>query len=159
MEDAERARLEGELTRRIPRSLVALDEAQELLGDDAGDAREALEDFCLLGRNYGLSLLMATQRPMASAISSKVKSQVDFHLIHRLLTQDDIDMVWGNLLAVYPREVRDGSHDLNFAQLLRSLERGQVVIAASHAQAQERINRVIVGQVRPRITVHGGEVD
>lgn len=159
MEDAERVRLEGELARRIPRSLVALDEAQELLGDDAGDAREALEDFCLLGRNYGLSLLMATQRPMASAISSKVRSQVDFYLIHRLLTQDDIDTVWGNLLAVYPREVRDGNHELTFAQLLRSLERGQVVISASHAQADERINRVIIGQVRPRITVHGGEVD
>ena len=82
-----RTQLAAELHRRIPGSVLALDEAQELLGDDGGEAREALEDFCLLGRNYGLSLVMATQRPMASAISSKVRSQIDLYLIHRLLTR------------------------------------------------------------------------
>jgi hypothetical protein len=159
LEDAERARLETELQRRIPRSVLALDEAQELLGDDGGEAREALEDFCLLGRNYGLSLVMATQRPTASAISSKVRSQVDLYLIHRLLTQEDIDIAWTNLLAVYPRDVRDGARELDFSQLVRSLDRGQVVVSASHAVAQERVNRIFIGRVRPRITVHGGEVE
>src|SRR5690606_11667485 len=69
LDEATRARLEDELHARIPRSILALDEAQELLGDEGAEAREALEDFCLLGRNYGLSLLLATQRPTASAIS------------------------------------------------------------------------------------------
>jgi DNA helicase HerA-like ATPase len=158
MEDATRARLTAELARRAPRSILALDEAQELLGDDAGEAREALENFCLLGRNYGLSLLMATQRPTASAISSKVRSQVDLYLIHRLLTQEDIEISRANLLAVYPREVMDGSRQLDFAQLVRSLDRGQVIISASHAAAQDPVNRILIAHVRPRITVHGGEV-
>ena len=35
----------------------------------------------------GLSLIMATQRPTASAVSSKVRSQVDLYFIHRLLTR------------------------------------------------------------------------
>jgi hypothetical protein len=154
-----RHRLEEELRRRIPRSVLALDEAQELLGDDGGEAREALEDFCLLGRNYGLSLVMATQRPTASAISSKVRSQVDLYLIHRLLTQEDIDISYANLLAVYPREVMDGSRALDFSQLVRSLDRGQVIVSASHAQAGEKVNRVVLASIRPRITVHGGEVE
>ncbi len=156
--DAERTRLQNELQSRIPRSVLALDEAQELLGDDGGEARQALEDFCLLGRNYGLSLVMATQRPMASAISSKIRSQVDLYLIHRLLTQEDIDIARANLLAVYPRDVRDGAAELDFSLLVRSLERGQVVVSASHARAQDRVNRILIARVRPRITVHGGEV-
>jgi hypothetical protein len=159
LDDATRRRLESELQRRIPRSVLALDEAQELLGDEGGEAREALEDFCLLGRNYGLSLILATQRPLASAISSKVRSQVDLYLIHRLLTQEDIDVSWSNLLAVYPKEVMDGSRELDFAELVRSLDRGQVIVSASHAEAAEPVNRIIVAQVRPRITVHGGEVE
>jgi hypothetical protein len=95
---------------------------------------------------------------MASAISSKVRSQVDLYLIHRLLTQEDIDISHANLLAVYPEEIMDGSRELDFSQLVRSLDRGQLIVSASNARAAEQINRIIVAQVRPRITVHGGEV-
>ena len=153
----ERARLELELGKHAPRSVVAIDEAQELLGDDGAEAREALEDFCLLGRNYGLSLLLATQRPTTGAISAKVRSQADFQLIHRLLTQDDIDLVRSNLLAVVPDEVRLGTRVLNFSELVRSLERGQAIVSASHAFARDTISRIIIASIRPRVTVHGGE--
>jgi hypothetical protein len=159
LSDEDRGRLEAQLQQRIPRSILALDEAQELLGEEGGEAREALEDFCLLGRNYGLSLIMATQRPTATAVSSKVRSQVDLYMIHRLLTQDDIEIVWKNLLAIYPKEVRDGSREVDFAELVRALERGQMIVSASHARAREPLNRIIVGKVRPRISVHGGEVE
>jgi hypothetical protein len=155
----ERTRLEVELSNRIPRSVLALDEAQELLGDEGGEARSALEDFCLLGRNYGLSLMLATQRPVANAISARVRSQVDMYIIHRLLTQDDIAMCQANLLSLLPREITDGMLELDFSNLLRSLDRGQAVITASYAMAQEEVKRIIVAKIRPRITVHGGEVE
>jgi hypothetical protein len=155
---AMRQRLEAELANRVPRSILALDEAQELLGDEGGEARQALENFCLLGRNYGLSLVLATQRPLATAISTKVRSQVDLQIIHRLLTHDDISVSELNLLALYPREVTDGHRDLDFPQLVRSLDRGQAIISASHARAREILDRIFVAQIRPRITVHGGEV-
>jgi hypothetical protein len=158
LDESTRTRLESELATRIPRSILAIDEAQELLGDEGGEAREALEDFCLLGRNYGLSLLLATQRPTTAAISAKVRSQVDLYFIHRLLTQDDIDTCYSNLLAVFPREVRDGDRELSFSELVRSLSPGQAVIAASHAQAEVRVTRVVIARIRPRVTVHGGEV-
>jgi hypothetical protein len=158
LDSSTRMRLEEELSRRIPRSVLALDEAQELLGEEGGEARAALENFCLLGRNYGLSLLLATQRPTATAISAKVRSQVDLYLIHRLLTQEDIDVSKANLLAVYPKEVLDGTRGLDFSQLVRSLMRGQAIVSASHAVAHEPVNRIFIAHVRPRITVHGGEV-
>ena len=161
----DRAALEGELRDRIPRSLLALDEAQELLGDGGGEARAAIEDFCLLGRNYGLSLVIATQRPTAGAISTKVRSQADVQLIHRLLTQDDIELSRQNLLGAYPDEVRDGVRALQFEDLLRGLDRGQLVVSTSNAGSvggrrdAERVNRIMIANVRPRMTVHGGEVE
>jgi hypothetical protein len=48
---SERERLVEALKQRIPKTVLAIDEAQELLGDEGGEARQALEDFCLLGRN------------------------------------------------------------------------------------------------------------
>lgn len=154
----DRQNIEQELSGRVPASILAIDEAQELLGEDGGEAREALEAFCLQGRNYGLSMLLATQRPMAAAISSKVRAQVDVWLIHKLLTQEDIAVTESNLLAVLPKDIRDSDRTLNFAQLVRTLDRGQVIVSASNMWADGPINRIVVGKVRPRITVHGGEV-
>ena len=158
LDQSTRERLEAEVSKRVPKSILAIDEAQELLGDEGGEARRALEDFCLLGRNYGLSLLMATQRPTTGAISAKVRSQVDLYIVHRLLTQDDIDTCYANLLATFPEEVRAGNRDLTFSQLVRTLDPGQAIVVASHAEADERITRIAIAQIRPRVTVHGGEV-
>lgn len=158
LDEETRRQLTAELAKRVPRTILAIDEAQELLGDDGGEARSALEEFCLQGRNYGLSLLLATQRPSIGAISAKVRSQVDLYFIHRLLTQDDISTCHSNLLALYPEEVRDGDRELDFPELVRSLEPGQGIVAASHAQAEERVSRIVIVRIRPRVTVHGGEV-
>ncbi len=154
----ERESLEQRLTSLAPKTILAIDEAQELLGEDAGEAREALEDFCLLGRNYGLSLLLATQRPTAGAISSKVRAQVDTYLIHRLLTQDDIEITHKNLISHLPDEIRLGNHQLDFSKLLRSLETGQCVITSDRIVAKDGRSRTFVMDVRPRTRVHGGEV-
>ncbi|SRR6266851_332603 len=159
---AERERLLQALKQRIPKTVLAIDEAQELLGDEGGEARQALEDFCLLGRNYGLSLILATQRPTTGAISPKVRSQVDTCFVHRLLTQDDIELTYKNLLAAYPREVRAGDRSLQYADLVRSLEIGQAVVTSSSmtkGNGQSVPSRLVVLNVRPRVTVHGGEVD
>jgi uncharacterized protein len=158
----ERRRLTEALGSRIPKTVLAIDEAQELLGDEGGEARQALEDFCLLGRNYGLSLILATQRPTTGAISPKVRSQVDTCFVHRLLTQDDIENTYKNLLSAYPREVRVGDRSLQYQDLVRSLEIGQAVVTSStmtSENGQPVPSRLVVLNVRPRVTVHGGEVD
>jgi hypothetical protein len=159
---AERKRLQDALQHRIPKTVLAIDEAQELLGDEGGEARQALEDFCLLGRNYGLSLILATQRPTTGAISPKVRSQVDTCFVHRLLTQDDIDNTYKNLLSAYPREVRAGDRSLQYPDLVRSLEVGQAIVTSStmtNGGGNPIPSRLVVVNVRPRVTVHGGEVD
>jgi hypothetical protein len=160
--DTQRRELLDALQQRIPKTVLAIDEAQELLGDEGGEARQALEDFCLLGRNYGLSLILATQRPTTGAISPKVRSQVDTCFVHRLLTQDDIDNTYKNLLSAYPREVRAGDRSLQYADLVRSLEIGQAIVTSSsmtNGSGTPVPSRLVVVNVRPRVTVHGGEVD
>ena len=160
--DDVRVQLTEVLHRSIPKTVLAIDEAQELLGDEGGEARQALEDFCLLGRNYGLSLILATQRPTTGAISAKVRSQVDTCFIHRLLTQDDIDNTYKNLLCAYPREVRTGDRILQYADLVRSLEVGQCIVTSSSMTNALGVSipaRLVVLNIRPRVTVHGGEVD
>lgn len=155
---ADRTQLEIRLAALAPKSVLAIDEAQELLGEDGGEAREALEDFCLLGRNYGLSLMLATQRPTAGAISTKVRAQVDTYFIHRLLTQEDIEISHKNLISHLPDEIRLGNHQLDFGKLLRSLETGQCVVTSDRITSKDGRSRTFAMDVRPRTRVHGGEV-
>jgi hypothetical protein len=155
------ADLEHHLASLVPKTILAIDEAQELLGEEGGEARSALEEFCLQGRNYGLSLILATQRPTTAAISAKVRSQADTYFIHRLLTEDDIGIVQKNLLSVMPAEIRDGDRPLPFSELIRSLQEGQCLVTSSNIRAgnQQGAGRSFLMNVRPRVCVHGGEVE
>jgi DNA helicase HerA-like ATPase len=155
---AQREELERKLASLVPKMILALDEAQELLGDEGGEARKALEDFCLLGRNYGLSLILATQRPTVGAISAKVRAQVDTYFIHRLLTQEDIELTENNLISQMPDDIRLGHDTLNYSRLLRSLDTGQCLITSDRIFSKDNRARSFITEVRPRTRVHGGEV-
>jgi hypothetical protein len=158
LESGEREDLASRLSCLVPKTILAVDEAQELLGDDGGEAREALEDFCLLGRNFGLSLILATQRPTVGAISAKVRAQVDTYFIHRLLTQEDIDVTQRNLISQTPDEVRLGHSALDYSRLLRSLDTGQCLVTSDRISSKDGRARSFIADVRPRTRVHGGEV-
>lgn len=155
--DTEKAALQAELAKHIPRTVVALDEAQELLGDRGGREKEALEDFCLIGRNFGLSMILATQRPETSAISSKVRDQAGTWFIHQLGSQANISVVAENLVAGLPKSIRDGTSDLDFAGVIRRLDTGQALVASKKMTTSQGISRAFVMDVRPRVRVHGGE--
>src|SRR5262249_3997383 len=69
LSENEKRTLQGAVDQYISRSILVLDEAQILLpAEGSSSARKALESFVLEGRNYGLSLWLATQRP-SGAIS------------------------------------------------------------------------------------------
>jgi hypothetical protein len=155
-EDQKRA-LKDEMAKHIPRTVVALDEAQELLGDKGGREREALEDYCLIGRNFGLSMILATQRPETSAISSKVRDQAGTWFIHQLGSQANIDVVVKNLVADVPTKISDGKRELDLASLIRRLDTGQALVASKKMHNAQGLSRAIVMDVRPRVRVHGGE--
>lgn len=157
--EKEREQLEMRLATLIPRTVLALDEAQELIGDEGYEARQALEDFCLLGRNYGLSMVMATQRPTVAAISAKVRAQVDTTMVHSLMTQQDIDMTWRDMQSAWPESIKLRDRDLTYSSLIRSLGVGQAVVSSSHIRLEQEgvLPRSFVMNVRPRVCVHGGE--
>jgi hypothetical protein len=159
IQEEEQHRLEARLGQLIPRTILAIDEAQELVGDEGHEARQAMEDFCLLGRNYGLSMVLATQRPGIGAISSKLRAQVGTTIIHRLMTQDDIDTAWRNMQSAWPESVKLRDRSLEFAPLIRSLDVGQAVVCSSHMRAEREgaPMRSFIMNVRPRVRVHGGE--
>ena len=157
--EAERQTLETRLGELIPRSVLAIDEAQELVGDEGFEARRALEDFCLLGRNYGLSMVLATQRPSVGAISAKVRAQVDTTIVHQLMTQADIETTRQDMQSVWPSSVKLRDRALDYPTLIRSLDVGQAVVCSSHIRfdRESTLGRSFIMNVRPRVRVHGGE--
>src|SRR5262249_10570471 len=73
----------------MPRTILAIDEAQMILpSSGGGPARAAVESYILEGRNFGLSIWMATQIPRG-AISQKAIKQLDTLIVHRLSNADD----------------------------------------------------------------------
>jgi uncharacterized protein len=157
--DTDRKKLEERLSQLIPRTVLAIDEAQELVGEEGQEARRALEDFCLLGRNYGLSMVLATQRPGIGAISPKLRAQVGTTIIHRLMTEDDIETTRRNMQSAWPESVKLRDRTLEYPALIRSLEVGQAVVCSSHMRSERESAplRSFIMNVRPRVRVHGGE--
>ena len=149
----DRALLEQELARHVPRTILAIDEAQILMpARQSSMARQALDSFVLEGRNYGLSLWLATQRPKG-AISDAAASQIDTFIVHRLSVAEDITAVCGLLQNAQPDKIRLNGRDLQLPDLVRSLDVGQALFSSATSTA----SRFVVGEVRPRNVAHGGE--
>lgn len=148
-----RAELELQATQGIPRTVVALDEAQNFLAPDSkGPARDLFIRLVKEGRNLGLSTIVATQQP--SAMDQRVLSQVETFIAHQLVTEADIRAVRQNLKASLPEAIAFGSRTMEFADLMRELGPGQCLVSASDVSAKPP--RTFLTLVRPRATVHGG---
>lgn len=153
LDDRTKAELEGELNGHVPRTILAIDEAQILMPSKGASAtRKEIDAYVLEGRNYGLSLWMATQRPKG-AISGAAISQIDTFIVHRLSVKEDIDAVCGLLQNAVPDKVRLHGRVLDLPGLIRSLDVGQAVFSSSVSSA----SRLVVGTIRPRMVAHGGE--
>ena len=151
-EDVRRA-LQTQLSKHVPRTILAIDEAQILMPARGYTmARQALDSYVLEGRNYGLSLWLATQRPKG-AISDAAASQIDTFIVHRLSVAEDITAVCGLLQNAQPEKIRLGGREIELADLIRSLDVGQAIFSSSNSNAA----RLVVANVRPRMVAHGGE--
>ncbi len=145
----ERARLETALAEAVPPTWLALDEAQNILpAEKRTAAGEMLIRFVREGRNYGLSFMVATQQP--TALDSRLLAQVDTLIAHKLTVQGDIEYVRRNLKSNLPQAVTHAGRQLEFAELLRSLDVGQALVSNTEA------DRGILVDIRPRVSVHGG---
>lgn len=145
--------LTAELDHHVPRTVLAIDEAQILMpARGASTARKTLDSFVLEGRNYGLSLWLATQRPKG-AVSDAAASQIDTFIVHRLSAAEDVAAVCALLQNAQPEKVRAGGRDLAMTDLVRSLDVGQALFSSASSDA----SRLVIGELRPRNVAHGGE--
>jgi hypothetical protein len=145
----ERAEIEKVLASAVPPTWVALDEAQNVLPSERRTtAGEMLIRFVREGRNYGLSFMVATQQP--TALDDRLLAQVDTLIAHKLTVQGDIEYVRRNLKSNLPQEITYSNRDLEFAEVLRSLDIGQALISNTEAE------RAYLVDIRPRVSVHGG---
>jgi hypothetical protein len=137
----------------MPRTILAIDEAQMILpASGGGHARSAIESYVLEGRNFGLSIWMATQRPRG-AISDRAKSQIDTLIVHKLSTAEDLDAVAGLLQSAQPSTIKVNDALVDMAELTRSLDVGMAIVSSGSGN----VNRAFVAEMRPRVLAHGGK--
>jgi DNA helicase HerA-like ATPase len=131
------------------RAWCIIDEAHVICpaGYESSATRSVIE-YVKRGRDAGLSLVLATQQP--SAIDTRVLSQVDLTLVHRLTFDGDISAALARIPASLPDTFMFGTSEKDPRVLVRLLESGEAIIGDSQA------DRAFLGVVRPRVTAHGG---
>jgi hypothetical protein len=136
----------------VPRTILAIDEAQMILpATGGGHARAAVESYVLEGRNFGLSMWLATQRPRG-AISERAVSQLDTLIVHRLSTGDDVAAVIQLMQSKEPNPIKVNDRLADLTELIRSLDVGMALISADKSNT----GRAFVIEMRPRVVAHGG---
>jgi hypothetical protein len=122
---------------------LAVDEAQVFIPRDQDTlSKEVLiAEWMRQGRQPGLSLILATQRP--SALEPEVLSHSDVIVCHRLTAQEDIDML-GLIRPTYMRG--------DIAESIKKMgnEKGVALLVDDTSES------VHVIKVRPRMSRHGG---
>ena len=129
----------------VPVTWLMIDEAH-ILVPGAGRktaATDALIEYVRQGRQPGCSIVLATQQP--SAIDSRILSQVDIVVCHKLVYEDDIKAV----LRRMPSEVPERFQEDRF---IKNLPIGMAIIG----DKQEETSRCFLASIRPRISQHEG---
>ncbi len=148
----ERTQLELAVSQRIPRTWVLMDEAHVLAGASEGSvAREALVKYAKEGRNFGLSLAVATQQP--SALDSRLMSQVETMICHQLTASRDLTIATDNMKSPAPTAIKVDGENADIRRILQRLGQGEAVFSCGNAPS---LSRACIVAVRPRISAHGG---
>ena len=128
-----------------------IDEAHLICPSDSHTAaKPILIDYVKRGRDAGLSLVLATQQP--SAVDSRVVSQVDLLIAHRLVVDADISAALARVPADFPKSVLFGTSQVSDRlALIRALETGEAWVADAET------SRAFLVAMRPRVSAHGGD--
>jgi uncharacterized protein len=129
----------------VPPTWLFIDEAHTLIpgGNSKTPASKAIVEFVKQGRRPGLSLVFATQQP--SAIDSRVLSQLDVIMAHKLVFDDDVKAIQKRTPAIIPTPYKKP----NFIKTLP-------VGTALTGDRQETTARAFVMNIRPRMSQHEG---
>ena len=149
----ERTELVDTLPKMAPKTFIIMDEAHSFLGPGSRRCtRDVFTQIAKEGRNYGVSLAVATQQP--SAIDRGVLSQVELFISHQLVTESDIRSVIDNMKSPLPESIMFGSQSQDTSAAFRSIGPGYCIISAS--DMSENPKRALFACIRPRSSVHGG---
>lgn len=129
----------------IPPTWLFIDEAHTLMpsGSSKTAASEPLIEYVKQGRRPGCSLVFATQQP--SAIDTKVLSQLDIMMSHKLIFDEDINKVRKRMPTKTPKEY----NEVNF---FKNLPVGVALVG----DRAEKTSRAFPIKVRPRLSQHEG---
>lgn len=129
----------------VPVTWLMIDEAHILVPGSGRKtaATDALIEYVRQGRQPGCSIVLATQQP--SAIDSRILSQVDIVICHKLVYEDDIKAV----LRRMPSEVPERFQEDRF---IKNLPIGMAIVG----DKQEETSRCFLASIRPRISLHEG---
>ncbi|MDX6404015.1 MAG: hypothetical protein QOH70_1470 [Blastocatellia bacterium] len=130
---------------------VLIDEAHLICpADSQTAAKPTLIEFVKRGRDAGLSLVLATQQP--SAVDSRVVSQVDLLIAHRLVVDSDIAAAISRLPARFPSSVTVGTERITEpGSLVRILDTREAWVGDAES------GRAFLIAMRPRVSAHGGD--
>ena len=127
----------------IPMVWLVIDEAQLFLPND----KQLLSKDILInswmrqGRQPGLSLIMATQRP--SALEPEVLSHSDIIICHRLTTQEDIDALSKIRPTYMHGDIKESIQKIGD-------EKGAALFIDDNSES------IHIVKIRPRMSWHGG---
>jgi DNA helicase HerA-like ATPase len=129
----------------IPPTWLFIDEAHTLIpgGNQKTPASSALVEYVKQGRRPGCSLVFATQQP--SAIDSRVLSQLDVIMAHKLVFDDDIKAIYKRTPTIVPGAYKRP----NFIKTM------PVGIALT-GDRSETTSRAFIMSIRPRMSQHEG---
>jgi uncharacterized protein len=148
----ERHSIEEFVTSGLPRTWVLMDEAHVLVGSGQSSvASAAIVKYAKEGRNYGLSLAVATQQP--SALDQSLLSQVETVISHQLTAPQDAAVAAKGMRSPAPTQIQIDGENADVDGILRRLSQGDALFSCGNAPS---LQRSCVISVRPRITAHGG---
>lgn len=129
----------------IPPTWLFIDEAHTLIpgGNQKTPASSALVEYVKQGRRPGCSLVFATQQP--SAIDSRVLSQLDVIMAHKLVFDDDIKAIYKRTPTIVPGAYKR-------ANFIKTMPVG----IALTGDRSETTSRAFIMGIRPRMSQHEG---
>ncbi|MEK6902314.1 MAG: ATP-binding protein [archaeon] len=144
-EDSKERSVESLLENEIPPTWLFIDEAHTLIpsGNVSTPATNAIVEYVKQGRRPGCSLVFATQQP--SAIDTRVLSQLDVIMSHKLIFDDDIKAVTKRTPTIIPMKYKH-------PHFLKTLPVGTALVG----DRREETNRAFVLRIRPRMSQHEG---
>jgi DNA helicase HerA-like ATPase len=137
--------MEEVLEAGVPPTWLFIDEAHTLIpsGQYKTAATDPLIEYVKQGRRPGCSLVFATQQP--GAINTKVLSQLDILITHKLVFDDDLKAVFHRIPTLLPPEYER-------SRFVKTLPIGVALLG----DRSDDTSRAFPIKIRPRFSQHEG---